>query len=238
MRLNYCIFIWLVLAGPASGQREAFLEDYKKISDNYFAMPHAEVRANYKLYAGHTGKKPVSTSSSVVKIKNREIHQEIENIITLANKDFMVMIDREDKTILFDQTPREFFNTLWSVNLQANQHAIKDVVKKEETAASRTYLLTFSYGEVEKMTIRYHPKTYKLISMELYYAKEDSYYDDEPDRKDKARLLIELNYTPYVSQGFYTIAENPYFVHQKNDKLKLKPAFNTYELIDNRIKLE
>lgn len=229
--------ILAILLFPIFGftQKQAFLTDYKKICDMYFSQTNMEIHSTLNMYAGHTGKALISTSKSVVKINNKEIHQEIEGIITMVNPNFMVQVDKDDQYIILDRTPKSYFNNLWNLSLDQSMQMIENATLIKNTKSEKSYSIEFNYGEIEKSVICFHPTSNQVTSLILYYAIEDNYFDDEPDRTDKARLEISFQFIPKVTSEFYTLKDNP-FCTFLNEKFVAKNAYKKYELIDNRIK--
>lgn len=216
-------------------QKQAFLTDYKKICDMYFNQSNMEVHSTLNMYAGHTGKALISTSKAVVKIKNKEIHQEIEEIITIVNPNYMIQVDKNDQYIILDRTPKLYFNNLWNLSLDQSMQMIENATLIKNTQNEKSYSIEFNYGEIEKCIISFHPSSFQVTSLTLFYAIEDNYYEEEPERMDKARLEINFRFIPKVASIIYTIKDNPFCTFH-NETLVAKHGYKKYELIDNRIK--
>ncbi len=229
------ILTFLVFPIFVYSQKQDFIAEYKKICENYFNYSSIEVHSTLNMYAGHEGKELISSSRAVIKLKNKEIHQQIENIITIVNQSHMIQIDKDDKYIILDRTPKSYYSNLWSLSLDQNKEMIEDISLIKNTSKEKSYSINFLYGEVEKSIISFNPSTFQLIGLKLFYAMEDSYFDDAPERKDKARLEITFEFKPQISSAFYTIKENPFCTFTA-DKLLSKAAYKNFEVIDNRIK--
>ncbi|MBV6474497.1 MAG: hypothetical protein JPMHGGIA_02821 [Saprospiraceae bacterium] len=225
----HSFFVW--------SQNKAFHHDWKQLIEFYVCSESKEIEANYFLYETHTNKTVNSTTHSLIKSKGDQIHQEIEGMISIVNPEYMIYIDEEEKLILLDRTPKNLFNFIQMLQIDTSAFPKANIVLLKQSTTTKSYSLSFDNGIYEKIEINFHPSTYHLQKLIIFYATSEALDVEKPDHLTKPRM--EIHYKPFrkVQLPFYTVDNNPFAIFD-GQSIKAKKAYQKYQCVDNRIKFK
>jgi hypothetical protein len=237
MKYRLSINIVLVFSSFAFSQKQSFLNDWRQLVEFYICSENKEIEADYILYETHTSKTVNSSTHSLIKSQGDQIHQEIEGMISIVNPEYMIYIDQEEKLILLDRSPKNFFNFIQMLQIDTSSVSKATVVLLKQSTTSKSYRLSFDNGIYEKIEINFHPYTYHLQKLIIYYATSEALDEEKPEQLTKPRM--EINYKPLrkVQLPFYTVENNPFALFD-GQTIKAKKTYQKYQCIDNRVKIK
>ncbi|MBK6823031.1 MAG: hypothetical protein IPG87_08595 [Saprospiraceae bacterium] len=161
----------------------------------------------------------------------------IENIITLVDPEYMVLVDLNESTILLDRSPRNYFNLIGQINFDTSLYSITKIEVLHSSFPIKKYRISLSNMEYDKIEFTFNKQTYHLIDMSLFYSSEIALNEEKPDELSKPKLVIKYKPIIKVQEPFYTIVSNPYFSFD-GKRIQAKNSYKKYHCIDNRIQLK
>ncbi len=237
MKYRLCVNIILVFSSFAFSQKQAFLYDWAQIMDLYNCTDNKQIEADYYMYESQESKKVYSTSHSIVKSKNDKLYQNIGDIITLMDSDYMVLVDHSESTILLDRSPRDYFNVISQINFDTSLQSIIKIEVLHSSYSTKKYRIYINNPEYEKMEFTFNKQTMHLIDISLFYSKEIALNEEKPDELSKPKLVIKYKPMIKVQEPFYTINANPYFSFD-GKQIQAKNTCKKYQCIDNRVRFK
>lgn len=216
-----------------SGQNAS--ADFYRINKAYQASDKLLVVMKINAYRSWTDKVSYEQKNCTIKKSGPQKYTNMEQAITIANTNYSLTVDHEQKKILLlpariTETPfsdREMLiPKLDSVLLKV----CKKVEFSKEADGNYCYQFIMERGDYEKMKIVFSPKTYLLQRITFYYREAQQFDGYGPEQKP--RLEIQYSKTEFpkdINEADFTYAD--YLVKQ-GSKLVCRPQYKSYQLIN------
>ena len=217
----------------ASGQNAS--ADFYRINKAYQASENLLVVMKINAYRSWADKVSYEQKNCTIKKNGPQKYTNIEQAITIANKNYSLTVDHEQKKILL--LPARITETPFSdreILMPKLDSVLLKVCKKvefnKEADGNHSYQFTMEAGDYEKMKIVFSPKTYLLQRITFYYRDAQQFDGYGPEQKP--RLEIQYTKTEFpksMDESDFTYAN--YLVKQGN-KLVCRPQYKSYQLIN------
>gem|GEM_PF-4315443 len=239
--MKYLIVLTLIICSLGS-IAQVQKDDLKKINQAYLKTSFTS-DVTYSVYKNGTDLTPLQTEKGYYKLNGKELKtcMQLGSIFLINTPDFSLTMNSENKNIYFTRTRTnktdkqdsgseiakmvlEMVDTLLKYN--------KGVQYKEFSKGIGEITFYPSYGEHEKIRIRYNRSTFLITELEFFYKNMQDLTGDS-GKKGKPRLKI--TYSNFIVNPAFTSDEFAYtrFISEKDGKYMLKSAYSGYKLTCN-----
>lgn len=209
--------------------------DFYRINKAYQASENLLVVMKINAYRSWVDKTSYEQKNCTIKKNGPQKYTNIEQAITIANRDYSLTVDHGQKKILL--LPARITETPFSdreILMPKLDSVLLKVCKKVEFSkegdGNYCYQFIMEGGDYEKMKIVFSPKTYLLQKITFYYREAQQFDGYGPEQKPR----LEIHYTKTefpknMDEADFTYTN--YLVKQGN-KLVCKPQYKSYQLIN------
>gem|GEM_PF-3338729 len=230
------IGLLLSLAAAAQDDRSRAAADFRKVNEAFTAKAFG-MDITYTLFGSYTSTKAAELQHGVFRKLGSSYYSELLGITTLRNDKVVVSVDKNEETIVVNNTPKQPSNktVLNQLHLDSTLKICSSVTMSD-LGRQRVYKLRFdrsSYFPYNAIDVHVNSKTFFIDKLTFYFREElDLDESDEQEAKDKPRLEIaytNLDTDPGFSESQFS---EKIFISVSGKKVTLSNAYRTYRLIN------
>lgn len=235
--IKYCIcFFMCVVVMNAHSQNVK--EDVMKINEAYSKFIDLSMNITYNVYANAASTLPAESETGSFKQHGNLRYSRIKEIESLQNKEYLVVVDNEEKIIVVGNPVKFNPGKITLLDLDTAFAKCSSVKFMDNNASQKGYKLMFKtniVSEFDAIDLYFNKKSFLVERMVFYYRERIKINEaDENSVKEKPRLEIifsNMNFKTVSDINFFSEAR---FIEKKKGKYYPVSAYNQYNLIDQK----
>ncbi len=184
------IFTLLTGTNVLWSQQIGFAHDWQAVIRKYNSLEGMEVSSTYYLYDNHNAVKHTEMTQAVEARKAKNIYQKIDRMEYIVSDQYMVMVDLDEKIIVFDRSVKGFSPYTPDISLDYLKEFITSERLLKNTTSEKHYEISFSEGEIEKIIVTIDKSAFLLKEMTLFYSEKEDVDDENKTVLVKQKLKI------------------------------------------------
>lgn len=235
--LKICLII-LIFFQLLTGKTQNAKEDILKINEAYSKFTDLSMSITYNLYANFSATKTSETETGLYKQFGKLRYNKLKNIESIQNKEYLIVIDNEDKKIVIGNPVRFDYKKVTMIDLDSIFKSCSNIKLIDNIPEQKGYKLSFKpdiVSEHDAIELYFNRKTYLVEKLVFYYRRKIRVNEnDENSPKEKPRLEIvfsKFNFHPEKDNNLFL--EASYFEKNKNKYYPVK-KYVEYEIIDQK----
>lgn len=227
------VILLLVNITSVFSQKETASSLLTKVGDFYTNTKEYQIDTQYKMYKGLKGDK-VTESYVGTMIKKQQTYKfDIANTEMLTINNQQVVIDRDQKLLIFRKNDQKTSNSLIDVD-NFLKYYDESSIKKEGK-----YIRCELIAKKEKMSLPYakitlfiNPDDHSVIKQEMYFSSQLPFKLDNGEfERDFGRLVIEMSMKPNISDSA-KLSFSEYFKEDTSHQKIVADTYKDYQFID------
>lgn len=237
MQKIFCLFLLLISStwGFAQSKVTVFeiLEAIKGFYDKHEIVYQ---KVDYQLYPSHDAELVHSTEKGMMVISGQKKYAQLGVIESWTDGNYTIGIDNDEQTLMVGNIVH-VAPTAPIVDIEPLLDYVEDIEMTDLADGLKLLSMTTQIGEVERLSIEFRAKDYRLERMVFFYRRKIQL--EAGDNEEWVKTRMEIVYTNTLTNGMgrEKLNRNLYAIRQKSD-WKPTGKYADYELINNIIQTE
>jgi outer membrane lipoprotein-sorting protein len=190
---RYYFFFLIVISIVLNARAQSAKEDLDRVNQTYKALSSYAAELEYVAYQSSTSKEPVQIEKGEVKMKGRSFYHKIGSIEVIRNKEYVLTVDHDEKSITKLDAVKESSGTpFMNIDLEKVLKLCTSVNYYEPAKGSAGYSLVFPSTEYSSVKIEFNRKTYLIEKMILFYLSPSDLSGKGEETAEKPRMEISF----------------------------------------------
>lgn len=235
--IKYCISFFICIMAMNTNSQNA-KQDVLKINEAYSKFNDLSMSITYNVYANAASSIPAESETGSFKQHGSLRYSRIKEIESLQNKEYLVVVDNEEKIIVVGNPVKFNPKKITLLDLDTAFAKCSSVKFIDNNTGQKGYKLMFKQNivsEFDAIDLYFNKKSFLVEKMVFYYREKIKINEeDENAVKEKPKLEIifsNMNFKTIADINFFSEAR---FIEKKKGKYYPVSAYNQYNLIDQK----
>lgn len=235
--IKYCIcfFIWIVVMNANS---QNVKQDVLKINEAYSKFNDLSMSIIYNVYANASSSVPAESETGSFKQHGSLRYSRIKEIESLQNKEYLVVVDNEEKVIVVGNPVKFNPKKITMLDLDTAFAKCSSVKFIDNSISQNGYKLMFKptiVSEFDAIDLYFNKKSFLVEKMVFYYREKIKINEaDENSVKEKPKLEVIFSNMNFKTEPDINFFSEGRFIEKKKGKYFPVSAYNQYNLIDQK----
>lgn len=208
-----------------------------KINEAYSKFKDLSMNITYKVYLNQKTTVPYETQVGIFKQHGNLRYSKLSNIESIENKDYLLVVDNDDKRIVISNPVKFNPGKITMLNLDSAFRTCSTVVPFT-SGALQGYQLVFKTDVVsafDKIDLYFNKKTYIVEKLVFYYRQKMKLINDDKESAEKPKMEIlfsQFNFQNITDVSLFS--ESKYIEKKKGGYIPVN-AYTSYNVINQKI---
>ncbi|HSH64199.1 MAG TPA: hypothetical protein VLB84_00025 [Bacteroidia bacterium] len=230
---------------------QANLEDLEKINQTYKTSSGYHFDLRYSLFKDYQTAVETEGFNMSVSANNKDYYCKRSDNEVLLNEHYALVVDHDNKVILIENARKnerkknqkmewKELDTLLQKMSEVLKKDIDKIAGEQEIEAIQNkmsesenqYVFNYSTGEYTRVVLSYHPSTFHIKKVTMYYREKMQLKDGETRATPRIEITyVDTDLNPEFDKKLFS--ERKYVHVKKDGKLELTAALQNYKVINH-----
>ncbi|OFY82814.1 MAG: hypothetical protein A3F72_01645 [Bacteroidetes bacterium RIFCSPLOWO2_12_FULL_35_15] len=214
-------------------------QDMIKINEAYSKFNDLAMNITYNLYPNYTATSPVETETGSFKQHESLRYSKLKGIESLQNKEYLVVVDNEEKLIVVSNPVKFNPGKITMVDLDKAFTNCSSIQFIDNKSALSGYKLTFKetiVSEFDAIDLYFNKKTFLVEKIVFYYREKIRVNEyDESSPKEKPKLEIVFSNMDFKTISDLTFFSENRFIEKRKGKYFPVSIYTNFEVFDQKL---
>ena len=233
-RMYVFVFVQLISWRSIAQNAKA---DILKINEAYGKFTDMAMNITYNVFLNYSATRPYETETGIYKQHNNLRYNKLKEIESLQNKDYLVVVDNDQKRIVVSNPSKFNPATITMLNLDSALAICSAVNYVTDPSGLGGYQMTFKPNAIsafDKIEIYYNKKTFIVEKLFFYYREKMKLAKEANVVSEKPRLEITFSKFDFKKIEDEHVFSEKRFIEKRSGKYAAAEAYKGYQVIDQK----
>lgn len=231
-RKYFHLALFVVATGIHTLSSQDIKKDITAINTAYNKLGKLSCIFELNMYENYTTSKIYYTQSGTIQKNGNATFQKFDDTECINTPDYSVIIDKEDKEVVYAPKKRSFTPSVVSLNLDSVLMFCKSnkYRKISDNLCSYEFTMIDRYPDYNQIVVFFNPSNYLIQKIVFYCEEDDISVNNDSERLAKSRL--EINYRNIDTKPSFNASDFSYerYLDKSGNKFVLKSSLKDYHL--------